>query len=250
MGNLRTLNLLAAFAFGAAGYVSCKLIDEIKEKNIRKPQSEQAKADGVKIDDIKDDYLKKLAQGIDENPINKGKANGILENGREMSIFLQRTSRIIYMNKKDAEKSNQIINQIADIANEDTYNDYKKVCFKCGDSGFVKNKLWPIFERMKNKFEADSDMGIETKNKGLNEIPESFEIDNKYSCEDIVRIFYPKLINQCGGSLVTAVFRFKYETGLDDETQIPAKITLPPVIDGCELNQNGFKRLRKLKIAA
>ena len=33
MGNLRTLNLLAAFAFGAAGYVSCKLIDEIKEKN-------------------------------------------------------------------------------------------------------------------------------------------------------------------------------------------------------------------------
>ena len=248
MANLKMVNLAAAFAFGAVGYLSGKIMQDAKEQKIfdshsSAKNSENLVINGFKISDISDDALKELAEKIDRNPLHKGKDDGVLEHGKEMSIFLQRASEVIYFDKQQKKTANEIINKIADTANEDTYNEFKKICYKNGENGYKKGLLWPIIDRMTDKFEQKTD-DINLIEENKTEEVSNNQIDNKYSHEYIVKNFYPSLVNLCGGSIVTAVLRFRDVTGLDDENVLAQakKINLPDKIDGCELNKDAYKR--------
>ena len=185
---------------------------------------------------------------IDNKPIYKGKESGVLENGKEMSIFLQQAGNIIYLDKKEAQLAAQTVNSIADLANEDTYQDFKKYWYRRGDNGHLKANLWPIMDRMEKRFEEKTNISLFDDIEDSS-VSDGYEIDKGYSYESLVRIFYPSLVQFCGGSINAAVFIFKNQTGIDDEenTQQNDKIKLPNKINGFDIDKNGFKKLKKLK---
>ena len=251
MAKFKVLGTIAMIATGLVGLVGYKQNQKLKHRHTNNTFSRRSAQNnsvtGVKISDINDKYLQELAMSIDRNPIYKGKKSGILENGKEMSIFLQQALNIVYKDKREARLATQTINNIADSANEDTYQEFKKYCYVRGDSGHKKSKLWPMLDRMEERFNSKTDISI-IKNKKEPSVADGYEIDKGYSYESLVKIFYPSLIEFCGGSIEAAVFIFKYQTGIDDEESSQNdKIKLPNKINGFDINKNGFEKLKKLK---
>lgn len=253
MAKFKMLGAMAMIATGLVGFAGYKYDQKTKRKHVSNTFAKESIQDnsvtGFKISDINNNkYLKELAMSIDENPIHKGKKTGVLENGKEMSIFLQKASNIIYFNKKEAQSAAQVVNDIADSANEDTYIDFKQYCYRRGDNGHQKSKLWPILDRMDERFGSKTNVSL-LKENNEGKITDDYEIEKGYSYEDLVRIFYPSLVQFCNGSMNTAVFIFKYQAGIDDDDEQTQQgtIKLPEKINGCKINKNGFKKLKNLR---
>lgn len=246
MSNLKTIKLMTNLALGAVGFMACSALQKLNEKPLKKISSSenfsQDATNGFKISDINDSYLQSLARSIDNNKALNGKEKDVLENGKEMSVFLKKAGEIIYLNKKDEKRAKEILNKIADFANEDTYIEFKNLGYRRSNSVFEQNFMSNLLDKMKKRFE-ENNSNMLIANTDEQEVTD-YEIDNKYSYEVLVKTFYPSLINLCGGSLKTAVIVFKQYAKIDDEEGVKtAKIKLPGNVGGCEINQNGFKTL-------
>lgn len=245
----RCLKAIAVFALGTAGFITYKTgTQAAKNKNKQRQiqltqqtaqQQTQQPTDvssGFRISDINDKYLRQLALSIDSNGACKGKSKGVLENGKEMSIFFERFAGIIYLNNKQKEKSTQIIKQIAASANEETYNEFKSICYRNGDNGYKREKCHIILDMMNKQYDQNSYKNTEEKSN-------NFEIKNKYSYKEIARL-YPGLTDKCGGSLNAAVAILDIYIKKDSEENANnSNIKLPEEIFGCKLDKNKLSKL-------